>query len=186
MAEFTAQGNRLDKYDDIVLFPWSSITVNPQDGPARQQTNASWNHEVQSFSYTNGGMDVVAPPTDLSDIEGDLVIMGHGNYGDRIAKDVGYTHSARSLARLLEDSQLPKAYAGKVIVWSCFSAAPGGIAQMLAFKLSCRGYLNVAVWGCRWVTGVTVNRCLTCRANTTMANIEGVTAEATLTDVVRF
>jgi hypothetical protein len=190
MAEFTQNGNTLDKYDDVVIYPWKVQDLGAMDrfSNARKETNQNWHAEIGSFSYTNGGMRVVTPPfddDDFSDLEGDIVIMGHGNYGDRIGKDSGYVHSARSLAKLLADGGLPLDYGGKVILWSCFGGVLNGAAQTLAFKLQGRGYMTLSVWGCKWVTGVMANKTFYSRPNTTMNNVgtPDDNAETTLADM---
>ena len=98
----------------------------------------------------NFGAQINVPPLNLADIDGDIVIMGHGDYGDRVGKDAGYTHSARTLAKMLADGKLPTTFKGKIILWSCF----GGIsaAKSLKAKLAGRGYVNVTVWGCKYAT----------------------------------
>lgn len=193
MANFTAAGSDIDKYDDLVIFPWKQQDLGAmgQFGAARVTVNQNWHAEIGGFSYLNGGMRVAFPPFgahDFSHLDGDIVIMGHGNYGDRIAKDSGYTHSARSLARLLADGGLPQNYAGKIILWSCFAGAPGGAAQSLAFKLQGRGYMALSVWGCRWVTGPIAGKSFICRPNTTPLNVgtNNNNAEARLADMNRY
>ncbi|WP_426209046.1 hypothetical protein [Massilia sp. TWP1-3-3] len=153
--------------------------------PQRWASAAATLH-CQPSAQGNVGSDVSSPEISLAHLHHDLLILGHGNYGDRIQKDAGYTHSARSLARLLEKRGLPKAFAGKVILWSCFGGAAAGMAQSLTFKLSCRGYTNVQVGGCRWITGTIVNRVLLCRRNTTPENIAGVDAPAAMEDMMRY
>jgi hypothetical protein len=193
MANFTAGGSALDKYDDVIVFPWKMQDLNAmgQFNPARRTVNQNWHAEVGGFSYQNGGMHVNFPPfanNEFSNVDGDIVIMGHGNYGDRIARDSGYMFSARSLARLLADGGLPNNYAGKIIVWSCFAGVPGGAAQSLAFRLQGRGYMGLSVWGCRWITGPIANKSFTCRPNTTPNNVgtDANNAEASLADMNQY
>lgn len=197
MAEFTADGNSLDKYSDLTVFPWKAGTLapNPNDGAARQGVNEGWNAEIGSFCYSNGGADIQAPPLTLGGVDGDIIIMGHGNYGDRIGKDAGYTHSARSLAKLLADGGLAAGFAGKIILWSCF----GGVsaARSLKSKLAGRGFVNLTVWGCNFATaniayktfyhypasGAVLGADGTLTYN---AGIAGGTAETTLADMTSF
>ncbi len=190
MADFTQNDNRVDKHRDIVVYPWRMQNLGAMDrfSDARQEVNENWHDEIGSFYVLNGGMDVATPPfaaDSFSDLDGDIVIMGHGNYGDRIARDSGYVHSARSLAKLLADGGLPLDYTGKVILWSCFGGVLNGAAQSLAFKLQGRGYMSLSVWGCKWVTGPIANKSFYCRRNTTMANVgtSDDNVEATLADM---
>lgn len=188
MADFTDLGNELNKHRDVVLFPWTEnqLAVNARDGNSRQTTNQNWHAEIGGFYYQNGGMDVELPPFDLSHVDGDIVIMGHGNYGDKIAKDSGYLHSARSLAKVLADNHLPLNFGNKIVLWSCFAGAPGGMAQSLAFKLSGRGYRTLSVWGCKWVTGNIANKTFLCVPNTSPTNVAGNPVPATLADMVSY
>jgi hypothetical protein len=130
--------------------------------------------------FTRGASSLDEEVKPFKDFERDIVIMGHGNYGNRIAKDCGYTHSARTLARLPAKGGLPTDYGGKIICWSCFAGVSGvqlgtwrlpGFAASLSVHLKNRGYMNLSVWGSLWITTEIVSRTFYCRRNTTPQNV---------------
>ena len=166
MARFTATGLELNAHRDLSLFPWRANDVNLRDGQGRQDTVNAWLNELDTFGYNNGGADICdIDGADLDEIDGDLIIFGHGNAGDRIAKDTGYSLSPRTLARLLKAKELPDDFAGNIILWSCQAGVAGGAAQSLSIALKNHGYMLARVWGCRFNTGGIVNKAFTCYPN---------------------
>jgi hypothetical protein len=171
MATFTQAGNELNKHEDSAVFPWAEI-------------DNSWKADFGNFYIESGGMTVKTPPMDLSQLRGDLIIMGHGNGSKYIFRDKDTVLSVGKIAKLLKSSNLPQGYGNQVILWTCLSGVEGGAAQLLAAKLKGLGYMALSVVGCRWVTSSLRNKQFRCCPGMTADNYDpdGKSKKATLAD----
>ncbi len=89
----------------------------------------------------------------LATLTNDIIILGHGDYLDRIANGDDEELSANDMAKWLQDNGLPLAYGGRIWMWSCHGGVPGGFAQAVFMRLYNLGYHNISVSGPRYITG---------------------------------
>jgi hypothetical protein len=172
MATFIEDKSELNSTCDWIFYPWKSLGLPMRynefvkNGTIRNLTRpatlGTWIEDVTEASHNNlqfkDGVEwhpeipMLHDNVDLSRLEGDLIIRGHGSglQGSPIGLDCGYSRSPRTLARLLVSCGLPKKFLNKIIVWSCFSGVAHGFAGELAVALGNRGYQGCTIWGCLW------------------------------------
>lgn len=133
----------LDRHHDVIFYPWNDVG---NDLAA----------ESASIAFNNGGIDIRTKSDGLANVNGNLFIMGHGNYqpiaaggGARGLDSMG----AHKLARIIQEAGLPLNFAHNIVVWTCWGGVPGGLAQSLFLALKNRAYTNLRVWGCMEATG---------------------------------
>ena len=88
----------------------------------------------------------------LATLDCDMIILGHGDYLDRIANGAGEELSANDLAGYLVEHGLSQTYDQRIWLWTCHGGVPGGLAQGLYMRLYNLGYTALAVSGPRYIT----------------------------------
>ncbi len=94
--------------------------------------------------------------SNLSRIDDDtqIFIWGHGNTRRNcLGGEDGTTATATEIVDDFVHMHLPLAFAGVVVLWSCFAGVPGGFGEALLIHLRARGYRRLRLFAPRVATG---------------------------------